>query len=180
MSNGDTEAKILAWAAGHRLPQAHRDRWLNLVEADRVAILTIVEDLHLRTGQFVTALALLEEIAVRESAKVAEIMERRDLRRIVDGAGSAPGRARALLDALHAIRFPQLRVAADRIAAQVADLRLPAGIRLVLPCDLSSDELRVELAAHSANELRQLLDALAGKADSLCRIADALGGADEI
>jgi len=180
MNNGNTEAKILAWAADHRLPQTQQNRWLGLAERDRVAMFAIVEDLHLRTGQFVTALELLEEIAVRESTKIAEILERRELRRIIEGAGSAPGKARALIDAMRAIRFPRLREATDRIAAQVADLALPAGIRLVLPRDLSSDDLRVELTAHGGIELRKLLDALAGKTDHLCRIADALSGVDKI
>jgi hypothetical protein len=176
MNNGDTEAKILAWAADHRLPRAHRDRWLDLAEPDRVALLVTVEKLRPRTGQFVTALDLLEAIAVRETTRLAAILDRPDMCRIIDGAGSAPGKARALLDRLRAIRFPRLREAADRLAADVADLALPAGIRLVLPPDLSSDELRVELTAHSGIELRRLLDALAGKADFLCRIADTLAG----
>jgi hypothetical protein len=180
MNPNEVEARILTWAADHRLPGAHRDRWLAFAEGDRAATMAIVEGLHLRTGQWVTALELLEEIAVRERVKIAEILERRELRGIIDGGGSAPGKARALLDALRAIRFPRLREATDKIAAQVADLALPAGIRLVLPRDLSSDDLRVELTAHSGMELRQLLDALAGKADPLCRIADALSGVDKI
>ena len=180
MKPSEVEARIHTWAADHRLPQAHRDRWLALAETDRAATMAIVEGLRLRTGQFLTALELLEEIAVRESVKIAEILERRAVRRIIDGAGSAPGKARALLDALRAIRFPRLREAADKIAAQVADLALPAGIKLVLPRDLSSDDLRVELTAHSGTELRKLLDALAEKADPLCRIADALSGVDKI
>ena len=174
------EARILSWAADHRLPEPHRKRWIALDENDRAALLTIAETLRLRTGQFVIAQELLEEIAVREKLNLKEILERRELRNIIDGAGSGPGRARALLDTLRAIRFPRLRAAADRIAAQVAALALPAGIRLVLPRDLSSDDLRVELTAHGGSELRKLLDALAGRADSLCEIAEALGGADEI
>jgi hypothetical protein len=180
MKPGEVEAKIRSWADEHRLPEAHRDRWLALAEDDRAAMLTIAETLRLRTGQFVAALELLEEIAVRENAPIAEILARPDLHRIIDGAGSAPGKARALIDALRAIRFPRLREAADRIAAQVADLALPAGIRLVLPRDLSSDDLRVQLTAHGGIELRKLLDALAGETDHLCRIADALSGVDKI
>ena len=180
MKPEEVEARIRTWAEDHRLPEAYRDRWLVLREDDRAAMMTVAETLRLRTGQFVTALELLEEIAVCENAKVAEILKRRELRRIIEGAGSAPGKARALLDALRAIRFPRMRKAADKIAAKVVDLRLPAGIRLVLPRDLGSDELRVELIAHSGIELRTLLDALAERVDPLCRIADMLGGVDEI
>ena len=180
MSESEQDTKIRRWAAAHRLPDAYRDRWLELRDEGRSGILGIAEDLRLRTGQFIVAFDMLAEIAAREPASIAQILERPAVRGIVNGAGSAPGKARGLLEALRAIRFPRLQAMSDRVATQIKSLALPAGIRVVVPRDLSSDELRIELAAHGGSELKELLTRLAEKADPLCRIADALGGADEV
>jgi hypothetical protein len=92
---------------------------------------------------------------------------------------SKPERVHALLESLRAIRFPRLRAASAQLAARVAELKLPAGVRLVLPKNLGSDELRVEMTAHNGIELEQLLEALTARRNALCRIADALSGTDE-
>jgi hypothetical protein len=180
MDAGGNVSRIREWAAARKLPPVHLERWLALAEADRDAILAIAESLRLRTGQFMIAFELLDEIRVREDCAVAAILARPQLRRIIDGGGSAPGKARAILDELRAIRRPRLHAAARHIAAQVAELRLPHGIRVVLPPDLGSDELRLEMIAHSGAELEQLLAALAARGAALCRIAERLGGADEV
>jgi uncharacterized OsmC-like protein len=51
---------------------------------------------------------------------------------------------------------------------------------VILPSDLASDKLRIEIAAHGGLDLDKLLKLMAEKAESLCRIADMLVGADEV
>ncbi len=177
---GDQKTRIIAWAADHHLPETYSDRWLALVPEDASAVLSVAEGLRLRTGQFVVALEMLSEIAAREGLDIAQILERPELKRIMGSKGSAPGKASALLDALRVIRFPRLQEMSDRLNAQIRALGLPSGVRVSLPSDLASDELRIEIAAHGGLELRNLLKLLAEKTDALCRIADALGGADEV
>jgi hypothetical protein len=134
----------------------------------------------LRTGQLVAALDLLEEIAVRERANVASILARPALGRILDGAGSAPGKARAWLEELRGLRFPRLKQVAARLANEIGALKLPAGINVVLPHEFGSDELRIEITAHGGEELESLIEAVAKGGKGLGRIARMLGGADEI
>jgi hypothetical protein len=174
----ETDDAIRRWAAERHLPDAHLRRWLALTDADRGALLELARKLRLRTGQFVTAFEMLEEIAVRERATIAAILAGREMRRIVDGTG--PGRARELLDTLHAIRFPLLKRAADRLAAKIAALGLPAGIKVVLPKEISSDEVRIQISAHGGAELERLIDSMATARAGLGRIADLIGGADSI
>ncbi len=100
-----------------------------------------------------------------------------EVRRILDGAGSAPGRARELIEMLRVMRFPRLRRMADLLAAEVAALRLPGGIKVVLPKDLSSDEVKIEICARGGADLQSLIDALARVQAGLGRIADLAGGA---
>lgn len=171
---------IRRWAAERRLPRAHLERWLGLGEGDRAALLETAERLRLRTGQFVSAFEMLEEIAVRERSSIAAELARGEIRRTLAAAGSAPGRARQLLEALRARRFPRLKRATERLAAAVARLGLPPGIRVVLPRELSSDEVRVEISAHGAEEMARLIDALAHSRDGLERLADLAGGTGSI
>jgi len=180
VSGTPVEAAIRAWAAERRLPAVHVARWLELPATERTALLALAQTLHLRTGQFVTIFRLLEEIGVRENQPIAEVLTRREIRHIFAANESAPGKARALLDALRAMRFPQLHDTLAQIMARVAELRLPAGVRVVLPPNLSSDEVRVELTAHGGAELRRLVEVITARSTELCRIADLLGGADEV
>jgi hypothetical protein len=172
--------RIRAWADTRRLPQSHLARWLALGQDDSAALLALADQLRLRTGQLITALEMLEEIAVRDRATVAAVLARREIRRILEGAGSAPGRARALLDQLRAIRFPRLKRAADRLAAEIAALGLPRGVAVLLPRDLGSDELRIEISAHGGAQLDRMLEAIVNKRAGLRRIAGLLGGIDEV
>lgn len=180
MNRPASEDAIRRWAAARHLPDAHLRRWLALADEDRATLLDVAETLRLRTGQFMTAFELLEEIAVRERATIAAILARREIRRILDGTGSAPGRARELLDALRTIRFPRLRRTAERLAEEIAALGLPHGVSVVLPKELGSDEVKVEISAHGGVELERLIDAVGQARAGLIRIADLIGGGDSI
>ena len=180
MSAGALDANIRQWAAARRLPQSHLERWLALACADRRALLESAEAVRMRTGQFVAAFELIAEIAVREREPIAAIIARAEIRRILDGAGSAPEKAVRFLGALRAMRYPRLKKMGDRLAAAIAALGLPRGIAVALPHDLASDELRIEIVAHGGAELESLAVALTEKLDGLKRIAEMVGGADEI
>src|SRR5262249_30209171 len=109
-----------------------------------------------------------------------EILARPPLRRVATGSGSGPERARELLDQLRAIRFPRLRETTKRLEAAVAALRLPRGITVLLPRELASDELTIQLAASAPGELDHLLDRLLEKRDDLAAILAMMGGEDDV
>jgi hypothetical protein len=171
---------IRKWAAERHLPDVHLDRWLALAPDDRAALMELAEGLRLRTGQLVTALELLEEVALRERTTIATVIACRDIRRVLDGAGSAPGRARSLLDALRVKRFPRLRRMTERLSTEIAALGLPGGIKVVLPKDLSSDEVMIEIHAHGGADLQALINAVAQARNDLGRIADLTCGVGSI
>jgi len=176
----DPDAEIRDLATRRRLPPAYLARWLDLDQSGRSALLELARALKFRTGQLVAALDLLDEISVREQASPAQILARPLLRRLVTGGGSAPERAHAVLDELRAIRFPRLRETTGRLEAAIAALRLPRGIRVVLPRELASDVLTIQLAASAPGELDQLLDALLEKRGELARILAMMGGDDNV
>jgi hypothetical protein len=176
MNADETDAQIRELAAERRLPSSHLDRWLAMDPPSRAAMLDIARALRLRTGQLVTTLDVLDEIAVREHVTVAAILERQEVRRIANGSGSAPSRASALLEALRTLRYPLLKRMQDELRSEVSALKLPRGISIDLPKDLGSDELTVSLRARSGAELAHLLDALDRSRPGLTRIIEMLGG----
>ncbi|HKV54601.1 MAG TPA: hypothetical protein VJN94_08135 [Candidatus Binataceae bacterium] len=180
MIHDELERAIRAWADARALPDACVARWLALEPAARARLFELAERLKFRTGQFITAFTLLEEIGVREGVPIASILAREPVRRVIDAAGSGPGKARALIDALRVMRYPRLHQAAERLGAEVAALEMPRGIKVVLPRELASDDVRIELVARGGAEMRRLIEALGAKAAALARIAEMLGGADEI
>ena len=119
MKSAEIETRIRALAAEKRLPAAHLERWLAMDHPSRARLLEIIETLKLRTGQIVTAIDTLHEIAVREQVTIAEILERAEIRRTLKSPGSTPARASALIDQLRAMRFPRLR--AIRLTSLITD-----------------------------------------------------------
>jgi len=178
MNSAEVDRRLRHWANAKALPPADVQKWLALSELGRTRLLEIAENLKMHTGQFIAAFALLEEIAIREGQDVGEILACPPLRRVLTSAGSGPGRARALLDELRALRYPRLKHASERLAEAVAAIKLPLGIKIALPRDLASDEVRVEIVAHGSAEMEQLLACLTAKSSEIIGFAAMLGGVD--
>ncbi len=170
------DAQIRELAAERRLPTSHLERWLAMDPPSRAALLEIAQTLRLRTGQLVTALDTLEEIAVREHLNIAAVLDHPEIRRIVREAGSTPSRASALVERLRALRYPELKKMQEQLRTEVSALKLPRAISLDLPKELGSDELTVSLRVRSAAELAHLLEVLDQKRAGLTRIIEMLGG----
>ena len=179
MRDETTAAAIRACAASRHLPESHLEKWLAMATPSRMGLLDVAERLNLRTGQLVAAIDLLDEIEVRDGVPPAEILLRDEVQRACKLAGSGPWRAAAFIEALRKIRFPRLKLALDRLSSEVAALKLPAGVSVVLPKDLGSDELMIHVSARTGRKLENLIDALAAKKSGLVRIAKLMGGDDD-
>jgi hypothetical protein len=181
VSNPDGyRATIRAWAAEHHVPDGALDRWLDLGESDAMAILAAARDLRLRSGQLQSALEMLAEIAVRDRVGAEAVLARKELRAIIGGGGSRPERASAFIDKLRGLRYPRLARTRTRLEAAVAAMRLPNGLSMVLPKDLSSDEVVIRLTVRNPAELENLLAALAGRTEEIKLLLEMLGGSYEI
>jgi len=176
MSADDIAKAMREWAEPRHLDRAHLEHWLALDTSSAAAMLDAACRLRLRVGQLQGALGMLEEIALVERTQVSAVLARAPLKRILDGVGPAPARARAFVDELRAMRFPRLGRALEQIKAEVAALKLPRMVAVTLPKDLGSDELRIEIRVRSGAELKESLHALAERAEGVERILDLLGG----
>ena len=180
MSPAETERRVRCWAEAKALPLVQLEKWLALDESSRRRLVEVAEDLNLRTGQFVTALTLLEEIAIREGLTIAETLDHPLLSRVFNSRGSGPGRARAILDTLRVLRYPQLKRTIDRLAEQIREMKLPSSIKVVLPRNLSSDEVRIEITARGRADMEQVLACVAAKSSELMQLAASLSGTGDV
>jgi len=176
MSHDDIGNAVRAWAEQRHLDRVHLDRWLALDAYSAAALLDAACRLRLRVGQLQGAIEMLEEIALVDGARVSAVLARAPLKRILEGVGPAPARAREFVEELRAMRFPRLGRALDEMRAEISALKLPRMVAVTLPRDLGSDELRIELRVRSAAEFEDSLRALADRADGVERILDLLGG----
>ena len=178
MIGNGTDTRIREIAAQKKLPATYLARWLALDAASRARLLEIAESLKLRTGQIAAALDLLDQISVRDQITIVEILDRPEIQRMLKSAGSTPGRASALVEELRTMRYPQMRAMQSRLEAEIAALKLPRKIAVVLPRDLASDELTISLSVHSGAEFERMLEALEQKKAGLIRVIEMLGGAE--
>lgn len=177
--------EIRALASERRLPAICLERWLKLDNVSRAKFFELARNLKMRTGQIVASLEGLEEIALRERSNVGAILDRDEIKRSASGAGAAmgagagPARASAVLEAVRALRFPQLRKMQNRLRDEIAAIELPRGIKVDLPRELGSDELTVSIKARSGKELGRLVEKIGEKKAALARIVEMLGGRDD-
>lgn len=176
MINGAIAEAVRGWATQRRLERPHLDRWLALDEDSAAALLDAARSLRLRTGQLQESLGMLEEIGLVDEVPLSAVLARPPLKRILEGSGAAPARARLFVDELRTMRFPRLRRTLDRMKVEIAGLKLPHAVTVVLPKDLGSDELRIEIRARSGAEFKDSLMALSRGAPGLERILEMLGG----
>ena len=66
-----------------------------------------------------------------------------------------------------------------RLAEEITAMQLPPGIKVQLPRDLASDEVRVQVIAHGSGEMQELLACLAAKSNALVRVAAMLAGSED-
>src|SRR4029077_2641671 len=133
MSTDDIAQAVRAWAEPHHLDRAHLERWLALDAYSAAAILDAVARLRMRVGQVQGALEMLEEIALVDKTQVSAVLARAPLKRILEGVGPAPARARAFVDQVRAMRFPRLARALEQMKAEIAALKLPRTVAVALP-----------------------------------------------
>ncbi len=176
MTVNETDTAIRALAAQKRLPETYLERWLAMDADSRAALLAIARTLKYRTGQLATAIDLLDEIAVRDKTSAAKVLGDPKARAIAEGRGSAPGRARAMLEYLGAARFPELARARAALDADIAALHLPRGTQIALPSELASDEVTITLRFRNTGDFDQMLAHLNDAKPQIAAILDKLGG----
>lgn len=134
------------------------DRWLRLSPVDGAALLDLAQELRLGENQLRDFWEWMEEIAQRDGRSLTQVLAADAIASARQRAVGRNDRVKLIRNVLRRMRFPQLAVTEDRLAALVRELGLPLSIHVTLPEFLEGDAVRIEIVADSA---RSLCDAAA-------------------
>jgi hypothetical protein len=159
------------------------ERWLSWQPADRSALADLAIPLKMGENHLRDIMDWLEEIALRERAKIHEILS---LRAVTDCAGDPRlGRGdklKRVKEEVRRMRFPRLAETEDAIRARIQALKLHPEVRLSVPPGLEGGRLQVEFHAGSREELKRVAEKLAGavETESVGQIFALLAGEDPL
>lgn len=140
-------------------------RWLALSDADRVSLFKLMQELKAGENHFKDLLDWLEEIALRDGVAIATLVKNLSAT-IDDPRLGRNDKLKRLKDELRRLRFPRLARIEDEIQRRVRELKLAPGVSLTIPVGLEGGSVIVKIEAGSANEMRTLVQSLAGAAES--------------
>lgn len=173
------ESAIRDYARGRGFHWQTLERWLGWTEADRDVLAALAVDLKASENHLRDMMDWLEEIALRDDAKIHEILASPAIAAIrTDPRLGRADKLKRIKEQLRRRRFPRLAVLEDALGATIKALKLPAGMRLNAPPGLEGGRLKVEFDAGSAAELRELSERLSAAAatDAMAQIFALLSG----
>jgi hypothetical protein len=151
------DQQIRAYCRSKSFQPKTLERWLELNEVDREAVLALVETLKAGENHFKDLLDWLEEISVRDGVGVAQVLSREDLSRVAtDPRLGRSDRLKRLKEEVRRLRFPRLARIEDEIRRRVRAMKLDPRILLAVPAGLEGGAVTIQMKAAGYDELKRL------------------------
>ena len=174
-----SEQEIRDYSAAKGFHPQTLERWLSWQPDDAGALAGLAIALKISENHLRDLMDWLEEISLRDRQSIHAILTSK----AIDDSATDPRLGRAdrlkrIKEQLRRLRFPRLAETEDAIRGKIQDLKLHPEIRLTVPPGLEGGQLRIEFAAASHAELKQLATKLTEAADkaSMPEIFDLLAG----
>jgi hypothetical protein len=156
-----SESEIRAYAQEKRFHHQTLTRWLGWEQTDRDALGEIVIRLKVGENHLRDMMDWLEEIALRDHAKIKQILATRTISDVsTDPRLGRADKVKRIKEQLRRLRYPRLAETEDQIRNRIQSLELHPEIRVSVPPGLEGGRLHVEFTAASITELRMLTDKL--------------------
>lgn len=134
------------------------ERWLNLAEPDREAILGLVQCLKPSENHLRDFLDWLDEISLRDGLSPRDVLSGEPLVRISsDPRLSRSDKLKRIKEEVRRLRFPRLSRIEDAIQQTVRDMRLSSRIQVIIPPGLEGVTVTVQVKASTHEELKRLV-----------------------
>jgi len=142
------------------------ERWLSWQPDDAGALARLAIALKISENHLRDLMDWLEEISLRDRQSIHAILTSK----AIDDSATDPRLGRAdrlkrIKEQLRRLRFPRLAETEDAIRGKIHDLKLHPEIRVTVPAGLEGGQVRIEFAAASHAELKQLATKLTEVAD---------------
>ncbi|MCS6924693.1 MAG: hypothetical protein NZ578_02205 [Candidatus Binatia bacterium] len=152
--------RVAAYARERRLSPPTLARWQAWPEEDKAALLVLARELQLNENHLRDFLDWLEEIAVRDRCRVADLLTAPAIQQPLTAHTARSEKLKGVKEALRKIRYPRLsRLEAD-LRAAVKALDLGRQVRISFPPALEGDAITVTLTARNVRELADCLTRL--------------------
>lgn len=159
------EAQIREYATTKAFHPRTLERWLSWKTSDGDALLDLARALKLGENHLRDLMDWLEEIALRDSLPICEILHDDSITNIQSDPRLGRGdRLKRIKEQVRRLRFPRLSRLEDAIQSKIRELKLDPRVKLSVPPGLEGGALHVEFSASSGEELRSLIGKLDGAA----------------
>ncbi len=154
----DLKAKIHAYAQEKHLhPQTVR-RWLAWEERDQEALWCLAKELQIGENHLRDLMDWLEEISLRDGGTPAEVLGHQEIRRVLSRPLSRNDKLKEVKAELRKLRYPRLSQLEGQLKETVKKMDLGSRIQVTFPQFLEGDEIRVEIRARNAAELKESIE----------------------
>lgn len=173
------EQEIREYSAAKGFHPQTLERWLTWQPDDAGALARLAITLKISENHLRDLMDWLEEISLRDRQSIHAILASKSVEDFAtDPRLGRADRLKRIKEQLRRLRFPRLAETEDAIRGKIQDLKLHPEIRLTVPPGLEGGLLRIEFAAASHAELKQLATKLTEAADkgSMAEIFHLLGG----
>lgn len=152
-----SDEAILAYGKEKGFHRQTLERWLNLADSDRQALLGLAQELKMGESHFRDFLDWLEEIALRDGVALCEIFKRDSILRLSSNPRLGRNdKLKRIKEEIRRLRFPRLSQTEDEIQKRIREMRLTPQIQITVPPGLEGGVLTVQLRATGYDELKRL------------------------
>lgn len=175
-----SEAALREYAKTRGFHPITLERWIRWEEAHGDGLRELAVDLKASENHLRDMMDWLEEISLREHAKIHELLARPEIVSVrTHPRLGRSDKLKRIKEQLRRWRFPRLAATEDSLAACIKALQLPGTIRLSAPPGLEGGRLRAEFEVGTAADLHELSDRLrdAAASEAMTEIFTILAGA---
>jgi hypothetical protein len=173
-----SEEQIRRYASGRGFHPRTVERWMAWDQPAKEALLRLALGFKLSENHLRDLMDWLEEIALRDQTKIAEVLARKGITDVEsDPRLGRADKLKRIKEEIRRLRFPRLAQVEDSIRVRIQELKLHPQIRISVPPGLEGGRLQVEFSASGGDDLQAVIAKLADAAgkDALQEIFGLLG-----
>ena len=143
----------------HLHPQTVR-RWCAWEERDQETLWCLAKELQIGENHLRDLIGWLEEISLRDGGTPAEVLGRQEIRRALARNLSRSDKLKEVKGELRKLRYPRLSQLEDQLKETVKKMDLGSRVQITFPPFLEGNEVKVEIQARNAKELKESIERL--------------------
>ena len=144
------------YMVAHSIPVRASSRLGDWYAEDQAALSSLLDKIRLGGRMMQEVLDFLEEISLRDHTRIADLLDRMDIRAIIeDDQCTSTQKRERLRKRLTQIRYPILTERTDKITKFLKAAGSPTGVSIKLPSYLEGNSLQVTFSFRSVRELEK-------------------------